>query len=494
MAARDGAAYLADLRDGREIWLDGERVADVTAHPGLGRAAHSIAALYDLQCRPELREQMTYRSPSSGDPVGLSFVEPRSLDDLIRRRQMFQVWADYGCGMLGRAPDYMNALLMGCAANRTYFEQAGPRAGERIVAYYEHCRERDLCLTHTFGTPQRDRSTPYGDDSDDDKVSLRIVDENADGLIVRGARILATLAPYSDELLVLPSPSRSYHGQFSPQALAVAVPVAAPGLKFICRESFDLGRSAYDHPLGSRFEEMDAVAVFDDVLVPWERVFIHRDVGLCGGLFRDTNTFLHPIHQFMVKNVTKAEFVLGIATLLTRTIKTEVHFHIQTLLGELVNAVETVRAYVRAAEADAAPDASGVYVPSKNILLTARSYFPTVYPRLIEILQLLGSSGLMAIPSEAMLTSEVGADVETFFQSTNLGGAERVKLFRLAWDVACSAFGQRQVLYERFFAGDPMRNLSSHYLNYDTTRAVGLVQALLQREGIQLPVDSAVGG
>jgi 4-hydroxyphenylacetate 3-monooxygenase len=482
MGPRDGAAYLAGLRDGREIWIEGQRVADVTAEPRLGRGAQAIADLYDLQCRPDLRDSMTYQSPS-GESFGLSFIEPRSVEDLVRRREMVRRWAEHGCGMLGRSPDYLNALLMGCAVNRDYFARGGAEYGERIVAYYERCREQDLCLTHTFVPPQRDRSEGLHGGEDKDTTSLRIVEENSNGMVVSGARILATLAPFSDELLVLPSPSKSYLGEFSPQALALALPVATPGLKFICRESFDLGRSAFDHPLGSRFEEMDAVAVFEDVLVPWERVFIRGDAALCGGLFRQTTAFVQAIHQFMAKNLVKAEFVLGVASLICQTIKIDQHLHVQAMLGEMVDAVETIWAYLRAAEADAQPEANGIFVPRAETLWTARSFFPRMYPRMIEMLQLMGSSGLMAIPSEADLTGDIGEDVETYFQSATLGGRERVRLFRLAWDVTCSSFGQRQVLYERYFAGDPYRNVASRYLNYDKTRVIGLVHELLGRGG-----------
>jgi 4-hydroxyphenylacetate 3-monooxygenase len=486
MAVRDGAAYLAGLRDNREIWIDGERVRDVTAEPRLGRGAQAIAALYDLQTRPDLIDQMTYRSPTSGERVGLSFLEPRSVDDLVRRREMFRRWAEYGCGMIGRSPDYLNALIMGCAANRDYFDRAGREFGDHVVGYYQLCRERDLVMTHTFVPPQRHRGESLHQAEQHDPTTLRIVDENADGLIVSGARILATLAPFSDECLVMPSPSRSYLGETSPYAVALAVPVDAPGLKFICRESFDYGRSHFDHPLASRFDEQDAIAIFKDVLVPWERVFIARDVKLCSEVFRATTAFPHAIHQFMTKNLVKAEFVLGVATLISQTIKIDQHLHVQTMLGEMVDAVETAWAYLRTAEVDAQPDANGIYAPRPETMWTARSYFPRLYPRLIETLQIIGSSGLMAIPSEAMVESELADEIETYFQSATLGGKERIRLFRLAWEVACSSFGQRQVLYERYFAGDFYRNLASRYLNYDKTRAIGLVLDLLQRTGTAL--------
>lgn len=478
MPARNGANYLAGLRDEREVWIAGERVEDVTSAPLLGRGAAAIAALYDLQVRPDLLETMTYPSPTSGERVGLSFVEPRNVADLERRRGMFQRWAEAGVGMIGRSPDYLNTLLMGCAQNRDYFARAGPEYGQRIADYYEYVRERDVCLTHAFVNPQRDRGTAAN--PEEDPINLRIVEETSEGVVVGGAQILATLGPFADELLILPSPSRSLKGDYSPQALALAVPVATPGLRLICRESFDLGRSRFDHPLGSRFEEMDAIAVFDNVLVPWERVFIKGDVGLAGGLFRQTTAFAHAIHQFLLKNMVKAELVLGVCALVTGTIKSDQHQHVQAMLGEIVDAVETLRAYIRAAEAEAAPGPLGIYVPDPNILYTARIYFPNVYPRLIEILQLVGSSGLMAIPDEATVEGPIAADVETYLQSSTLGGKDRVRLFRLAWDIACSSFGSRQVLYERFFAGNPFSNAAARFLSYDKSRAIGLVNGLLQ--------------
>lgn len=480
MAIRDGKAYLAGLRDGREIWIDGERVADVTAHPRLGRGAHAIAALFDLQCRPELRDEMTYLD-TTGEPVSLSFIEPRSIDDLVRRRKMFKRWADYSGGMLGRSPDFLRAVVTGLAINRAYLDRGGDGAGDRLYAYYERCRERDDCFTHALLAIPRDRGAAYVAGRDENELSLHIVDESAEGVVVRGARFLATGAPFADELLVMPAPATVYAGDRSPNALAMGVPIAMPGLKFICRESFDAGRSTFDHPLGARFEEMDAVAIFDDVLVPWERVFIHGDAGLAGGLFRQTTAYMHAIHQFMTKHLAKAELVLGVASLLAETVRTAQHPHIQAMLGEIAGAVETIYAFIRAAEADAEPDANGIYVPRPATLLAARDYFPVVYPRLVEILQLVGSSGLMTIPSEATFESVVGDEAEAYFQSATLGGKERVRLFRLAWDIACSSFGGRQVLYERFFTGDPFRNPATRYLGYDKRPAVELAEDLLRR-------------
>ena len=480
MAARNGAEYLAGLADAREIWFDGARVSDVVRHPILGRTARTLAELYDLQRDPALAAKLTYSSPKTGNPVSLAFIQPRSVDDLVRRRVMFKHWADFSGGMLGRTPDYLNAILAGSACSADYFGRNGAEYAERIVAYYEHCRERDLCATHTFVDPQINRALSQSELADP-TVPLHIVGESKDGLVVSGARMLATLAPYADELHVFPSPSRTQQSDAPRFAFAFAVPLATRGLKFMCRESFDVGGTTSDYPLTARYEEMDSVAVFHDVVVPWERVFLKGDIGLCNRLFRDTPAFLHGIHQFTTKNLAKAEFVLGVASLVAEAIGRAAMPQYQQMLGEIVDAVETERAYLRAAEADAITDARGFVHPNPEILSTARNYFPKIYPRLIEILQLVGSSGLMATPSERDLKSDLADDIERYYQSATLMGKERVRLFRLAWDLACSSFAGRQVLYERFFAGDPFMLMANRFAAYDKSEVVARVKALLAK-------------
>jgi 4-hydroxyphenylacetate 3-monooxygenase len=481
MPARSGAEYLAGLADQREIWFDGNRVESVVGHPILGRMARTLAALYDMQWDTALQAKLTYPSPTSGDPVSIAFIQPRSVDELVRRRAMFKHWADFSGGMLGRTPDYLNALLAGCASSASYFAKNGPEYACRIVSYYEFCRERDLCATHTFIDPQVNRASSQSEQADP-TVPLHIIGESAEGLLVSGARMLATLAPYADELYVFPSPSRTQQIDAPRFAFAFAVPVATPGLRFICRQSLDAGGCTADYPLTSRYEEMDAVAVFDDVVVPWERVFLKGDITLCNRLFRETPAFLHGIHQFTVKNLAKAEFILGVASLLADSIGRSGMPAYQQMLGEIVDAVETERAYLRAAEADAITDERGFIHPNPDIMFTARNYFPKVYPRLIEILQLIGSSGLMATPTERDLTSPMLAQqIDRYYQSATQMGKDRVQLFRLAWDLSCSGFAGRQVLYERFFAGDPFLLMASRFTSYDRSSAVARVKALLAR-------------
>jgi 4-hydroxyphenylacetate 3-monooxygenase len=454
--ARTGAQYVKGLQNQeREVWLRGERVKDVTTHPGLANGVRAIAALYDMQHDPTLRDEMTYVSPTSGERVGLSFVIPRTRPELEARRTMMLHWARTTCGMMGRSPDFMNVTYAAWGAAADYFAQNRPEFGENIRRYYEHIRENDLTLTHALINLQRRRDAS-GAFNLEEGTALHVVRETDAGIVVRGARILATLGPLSDEIAVYsPRLGRMTEGH-SPFALSFAIPCGTPGLRFLCRESFDLGRSHFDHPLASRFEEMDCVVFFDDVLVPWERVFLLGDVELVNGTAANTHSMTHSAHQGAAKNVAKCEFVLGVALLVTQTLGNAHLPSSEERLGELMMYTELMKACMRASEADAQLDRWGVMCPAPLPIETTRNLFMTAYPRMVELLQLLGSSSFMIIPGEEDFRGPLGPDIEQYLATDTATARDRVKLFRLAWDVAGSAFGSRQVLYERFFASDPL--------------------------------------
>jgi 4-hydroxyphenylacetate 3-monooxygenase len=202
---------------------------------------------------------------------------------------------------------------------------------------------------------------------------------------------------------------------------------------------------------------MDAVVVFDDVLVPWERVLLYRDLERCNQAYARTGAVVHMAHQVVVKNVAKCEFVLGLASLLVDTIAVEGFQHIQEKLAEIWVGMETMKALLRAAEADAALDEWGVMRPAWNPLDAARNLFPRLYPRMVEILQQIGASGLVAMPTEQDLRGPLAGDIRNYYQAARAEAFDRIPLFRLAWDASLSGFASRQVLYERFFFGDPVR-------------------------------------
>ena len=458
MGARSGSNYLSSLKKlNAEIWLGGERVGEVTSHPAFRNCSRSIASLYDMQM--ERPEQMTYRTDDGGRS-GMSFIQPKSIDEVRKRSRMMAAWANFSGGMLGRTPDYLNASIAAMAAARDFFAASDPRFGDNIANYYLEARKHDWCATHTLVNPRASRAQGWAGHADEE-LALGLVEKTGEGIIVKGARMLATLAPLSEELLVFPSTVLKAEPAAEPFALAFAIPCNAKGLKFICRDSFDPGRSHFDAPLASRFEEMDCVVIFNDVMVPWERVFLCGDVARCNALYGETNAVVHMMHQVVVKNVAKAEFLLGLAARIAEVTDALSLPHVRERIAEMITTTETMRACLRAAEADAAADKWGITVPARPPLDTARNLFPKLYPRMVEIIQLNSSSHLMATPSERDFASAIKSDVEKYYPAAGADARERVALYRLAWDVAGSAFAGRQVLYERFFFGDPVRMASA---------------------------------
>jgi 4-hydroxyphenylacetate 3-monooxygenase len=483
MGARTGQEYIDAIGSkGITVEIHGERTTGRVAEiPAFRNVIRSYAALYDMQHDPELRDVMTYESPTTGDRVGMSFLQPSSVDDVVRRRRMMEVWARWSNGMLGRTGDYLNASLMAMAGASDWFAQADPAFAENVRAYYEHVRENDLLLTHTLIMPQANRSKAVSEQADP-FLAARIVDETDSGVVIRGARMLATIGPIADELIVFPSTVVRGGADDAPYMFALAVACDTPGLRFLCRESFDLGRSHFDHPLGSRFEEIDAVVVFDDVHVPYERCFILRDPVLCNGLYTETSAAAHMTHQVVTRTSAKTEYMLGLVSLLTEAIGIEGFQHVQEKVAEVIIAVEIVRALLRSAEADAEPNRFGVVTPAWAPLNACRNWYPRLSQRFPEILRQLGSSGLMALPTEADAFGPGHEDVERFLQGAAIDGVDRVRLFRLAWDTCLSAFAGRQALYEYFFFGDPVRMAGALVASYDREPYKERVREFLHRD------------
>jgi 4-hydroxyphenylacetate 3-monooxygenase len=452
--ARRGEQVLKRLRENPpNLWYQGEQVSDVTTHPGLRGGVGTLAGLYDLQWQHA--DKTLFTSPTSGRPVARSFMLPKTHEELHSITVAMQVWEDHTHGMMGRVPDYINRAMSGYAAGAAFLAEADPRFGENAIRYHEYLRENDLCLTHTLIPPQANRALSLAKQADP-FLAARVKEETDAGIVIRGCRMLATL-PISDEIMVFPSTVLKVGDEDAPYAFGFSIPNNTPGLRFICRESVDYGRSHFDHPLGSRFEEMDAVVIFDDVFVPWDKVLLYRDVLRCNQAYARTGAVVHMTHQVVVKNIAKAEFMLGLAHLLVDTIGAEGFQHIHEKLAELWVSMETMKAFLRAAEADAALDEWGVMRPAWNPLDAARNLFPRLYPRMVEIIQQIGASGLVAMPVEKDLKGPLAGDIKQYYQAARAEAFDRIPLFRLAWDASLSAFASRQVLYERFFFGDPVR-------------------------------------
>ncbi len=453
MAVRNGQQFIAGLRDGREVWYDGKRVEDVTVFPEFQAAITSIAELYDLQYKPAHREVLVTEIPGVG-LAGRAFEIPRTLDDLRLKREAYITYARANCGMVGRSPDFLNVMLAALAAKRSFFAEASPSGADAMVNYWQYVAKNDLFLTHALLDPQLDKGKLRHQQSDPG-ICLRVVDENADGLVLSGIKRIATAAPYADEILVWPFPPTFQAGEES-YANVFAVPMNAKGLKAICRVSYANHGKRRDFPLSSRFDEMDATVVFDNVLVPWDRVFVNQNVPLLNRMYRETRMRELTAHQTNARLEVKLGFVYALVQRLAEAQGLASRPEIMEMLGEAVVRIEMIRNTTRSAELQATLDPdNGVLYPDLPALQVGRAYGPVVYPDLVNMVRRMAGGALVQVPvSMDEFESPVGADIERALRGADISGIAKAQLLKLGWEVCGSEFGARHELYEMNYAGE----------------------------------------
>jgi len=383
MPARTGEQFLRGLKDGRAIWIGNDRVRDVASHPAFAGAAQTLAAVFDRQ--HEFADDCLAPDPETGELINVTHLIPRSKADLQRRHRAIQRVAEYTVGIMGRTPDYMNVTFAGFAGRTDEWGAYGNQAGaERLVRYQKFIRRHDKALTHTIVHPTIDKAKGDAPKAGDE-VALHKVGETRQGIVVRGARMFATLAPFADELAVYPS--QPLPPGADAYALAFCIPTSAPGLKFICRDSCAAAPDSFERPLSSRFDEHDAMVIFDDVEVPWDRVFIDGNLMVHNSVMT-TTWAQNMMQQTMIRAQTKLEFAWGLATRMTEMINLYQPPAFQ-MLGELWSYAEFARACVRTAEEEAYEGPNGLWVPNAGPLAALRALLPTWFPRVGEIIRQL---------------------------------------------------------------------------------------------------------
>jgi 4-hydroxyphenylacetate 3-monooxygenase oxygenase component len=475
MPARTGAQFLAGLKDEREIWVDGERVRDVAAHPAFAGAAQFMASLFDHQ--HELADDCLMPDPETGEPINASHMIPRSREDLARRHRGLQRIAEQTVGLMGRSPDYMNVTFAGFAGREDEWRVHGNEQGAaNLVAFQKELRRKDLSLTHTIIHPTVDKAK--GDIVGlDDEVPLHKVENTEHGIRVRGARILATLAPFADELAVYPAHPIPAGG--SRYALSFSIRMATPGLKFLCRDSVSRGRNKFDHPLSSRFDEQDAFVIFDDVEIPRERLFIDGQVDVYNAVML-TGWFPNVMQQTMIRAQTKLEFAYGLGCKMASAIGDKGQATAE-LLGELFGYSELARAAIATAEAEALHWGNGVWFPNGAPLNQLKHFMPVWMPRVNECLRLIGSHNLLATPTHSQLADPgLRPLIDKYLRGGGAPAEERIRIFRLAWDFVGSALASRSEQYERFYLASAARNRMQAHLLAPKERALALVDSFLK--------------
>jgi 4-hydroxyphenylacetate 3-monooxygenase len=447
-----GEEYLESLRDGREVWLYGERVADVTTHPAFRNAARMTARLYDSLHDPARREVLTVPTDTGSTGVTHPFFRtPHSAADLVADRDAIAEWARMTYGWLGRSPDYKAAFLGTLGANAEFYEPFADNARR----WYAESQERLLYWNHAIINPPVDRHRPPDEVRD---VFVHVEEERDDGLIVSGAKVVATGSAITHYNFIahygLPIKKREF-------ALVCTVPMGTPGMKLICRPSYaataDAQGSPFDYPLSSRFDENDTIFVLDRVKIPWENVFMYGDPEKANAFVAGSGF----LHRFTFHGCTrlavKLDFLAGLLMKGVETTGTKDFRGIRSRIGEVIAWRNMFWALTDAMANHPDEWVGGAVLPHLEYGLAYRWFMTLGYPRVREIIMQDLGAGLVYLNSHAkdFDNPEVRPYLDRYMRGSNgVDSVGRVKLMKLIWDSVGTEFGGRHELYERTYSGN----------------------------------------
>ncbi|MDQ3404770.1 MAG: 4-hydroxyphenylacetate 3-hydroxylase family protein [Actinomycetota bacterium] len=449
-ALMTGDEYLESLRDGRAVYLDGERVDDVTRHPAFRNSALSVARLYDALHAPATADLLT-GVDESGIRTHRFFKPSRSADDLVAARDAIATWARMSYGFMGRTPEYKASFMSGLGANADYY---GPFAAN-ATAWYREFASKALYLNHVIINPPIDRKRAIHDMQD---VFVHAVRETDAGVVVSGAKMLATGSAITNASFVAPVGSAELApGKAEAFALVFFVRMDNPGVKLVCRTPYARATTTpFDYPLSSRFDENDSVLLLDEALIPWEDVLVHRDIERSTGFYAKSGFPNLYNFQSGIRLSVKLELMAGLLAKGTRVNGTDAFRGVQAAVGELVTMRDLVWALTSAMAFDPEPGSDGTVVPRLEYASALRMQNAQVWARVHELFETTLGGAPLAVPSGGrdLANPELRPLIDRFYRGAASSALDRIKLFKLIWDAIGTEFGGRHELYERNYSGN----------------------------------------
>jgi 4-hydroxyphenylacetate 3-monooxygenase len=447
-----GEEYLETLRDGREVYIYGERVEDVTTHPAFRNAARTMARLYDALHDPAKRETLTCETDTgSGGYTHKFFRVARSAEDLVGQRDAIAAWARMSYGWMGRTPDYKASLMNTLGANAPFWGDYADNA----KAWYKRVQESVCFMNHAIVNPPIDRHKTADQVKD---VFITIDRETDAGIHVSGAKVVATSAALTHYNFL----GQNMSAEITDDDLAVMfiAPMDAPGVKLFCRASYEMQAAKmgtpFDYPLSSRFDENDAIFVFDDVFIPWEDVLVHRDIKMLMKFYPESGFFNNFTFQGCTRLAVKLDFISGLLYKALRSTGTDEFRGVQMQLGEVIAWRNLFWAISDAMAHNCQDWVDGTVLPNGQSGTAYRVFATEAYPRVKEIIMQIVASGLIYLPSSALdfKNPEIDKYLRQYVRGSNgIEYKERIKIMKLLWDAVGSEFGGRHELYERNYAG-----------------------------------------
>lgn len=448
-----GAERLERMRDGRVVYLGSEKITDVTIHPAFRGAAQTIADLYDYKRAPEMLTTLSYEE--GGELFSIYYLMPRNKAELRRRTAGHKAIADRTSGMMGRTPDHVAGMITGLATSARILNRPERQYGDNLLKFYERARREDLYCVFACVPPTGARNGEITKDTGPVYPALRVVKEDQDGVYLSGIKMLATGAIFADEMWIgnlIPLDEK-----YKAEAITCALPVNAQGVSLWARQSFEESiKCEADYPLSFRFDESDSVLVCDMAFVPWDRVFLHNDAVNSRGIYIASPANCYANHQSNVRFWSKMGLLLGVAHGIAKANGIDKMPAVRETLGRLAALEATIAGLVSGQIESSEQWPEGYSCFNRRFMYASLNWCQENHTEIVDTLRtLLGGSVLqMPASSNIMQSDSLRQTFEEWFGTPTIAAADRLKLFKLAWDLVGSEFAGRHMLYEKFYAGN----------------------------------------
>jgi 4-hydroxyphenylacetate 3-monooxygenase len=447
-----GKEFLESLQGPREVWIYGERVRDVTAHPAFRNPARMLARLYDALHDPAQQPVLTCATDTgSGGFTHKYFRAPTSAGELVEARDAIVAWSRLSYGWMGRSPDYKAAFLATLGANAEFYAPYQDNARR----WYRMAQERVLFMNHALVQPPVDRHRPPDEVAD---VYVHVEKETDAGLVVSGAKVVATGSALTHaNFIAHPTTTPIKTKAF---AVVFIAPMETPGVKLICRPSYSMAAevmgSPFDYPLSSRMDENDAILVLDRALIPWENVLVYEDVTKSNSFFQHSGFFPRAMFQGCARLAVKLDFIAGLLVKAVAAVGSGDSRNTQASVGEAIAWRNLFWGLSDAMARTPVPWAGATVLPNPEYAQAYRVFATVAYPRIKELTETILGSGLIYLNSHAVdfKTPALRPYLDKYLRgSDGTDAVERIKLMKLLWDAVGTEFGGRHELYERNYAG-----------------------------------------
>ncbi|MGE8443524.1 MAG: 4-hydroxyphenylacetate 3-hydroxylase family protein [Comamonas testosteroni] len=477
---KTGAEHLESLRDGRVVFVGGERVMDVTTHPAFRHGAQSIAAIYDMKAAPENRDFMTYEE--NGGRYSGYFLRARSKADLEFRSRVHRAIAAQTYGMFGRSPDHVASFVTGMSLAPEVFG----KYADNLMAHYEHMRKNDIYATYAIIPPQAGRNPEPYKKLNIPVPTLRVVREEDDGLVISGQKMLATGAAYTNEIWI---------GNITPlapdqaeQSITCSMPCNAPGLELWSRKPLARDvKAEFENPLAYRYDESDCMLLCNEVKVPWEKVFVHNDAALASQIYVKTPSHTYGNHQSNVRFHSKLQLILGLAGKITKASGADQVPAVRETLGKLAAWEGMLDAAIHGQIQSAEEwPTEGFMCFNRRFQYAALNWCTENHSIIIDQLRELCGGSVFQMPADisVMGDAHMRSQFEKYWTTPQTEAVERMKLYKLAWDLTGSEFAGRHQQYEKFYAGASFVVRNYNYMHTDWKSLEGVAEHLMSSYGV----------